>query len=138
MLRIQRSIIEALFAQAKRELPAECCGYLGERADGIIGTHIEMTNLDKSHEHFTMDPKEQFAAFKRLKTEGLKMKAVYHSHPETPARPSEEDIRLAFDPHISYVIISLADLEKGPDIKSFLIKAQDQKPENEPIEIIED
>jgi proteasome lid subunit RPN8/RPN11 len=46
--------------------------------------------------------------------------ANYHSHPETPARPSEEDIRLVFDPNISYVIASLA--SEIPDLKSFRIK----------------
>ncbi|PIU47526.1 MAG: hypothetical protein COS94_06795, partial [Candidatus Hydrogenedentes bacterium CG07_land_8_20_14_0_80_42_17] len=59
---------------------------------------------------------------------------VYHSHPATPARPSQEDIKLAFDPSISYVIISLA--EKDPVAKSFLIK--DGKVDIEPIEIIND
>jgi len=33
--------------------------------------------------------------------------AVYHSHPATPARPSLEDLRLAHDPKMVYVIVSL-------------------------------
>ena len=36
------------------------------------------------------------------------MTAIYHSHPETPARPSGEDIRLALTPDVSHLIISLA------------------------------
>jgi proteasome lid subunit RPN8/RPN11 len=67
-----------------------------------------------------MDPKEQFAVVKDLRAKGLSMLAVYHSHPETPARPSEEDIRLALTPDISSVIVSLAD-SAVPSVKSYKI-----------------
>ena len=40
--------------------------------------------------------------------EELEIIANYHSHPETPARPSQEDIRLAYDPNIFYIIVALA------------------------------
>ena len=63
---------------------------------------------------------EQFDAFKKTQKEGLRLISVYHSHPETPARPSDEDIRLAFDPNVSYIIVSLAG--EVPDMKSFIIK----------------
>lgn len=61
------------------------------------------------------------------------MRAVYHSHPATPARPSAEDIRLANDPSISYVIVSLAGPEA--DVKSFLIHNGQVSPE--PLEVLE-
>jgi proteasome lid subunit RPN8/RPN11 len=48
------------------------------------------------------------------------MLAIYHSHPETPARPSEEDIRLALTPDVVYIIISVA--EPTPVIKGFYIE----------------
>nr|WP_298436492.1 Mov34/MPN/PAD-1 family protein [Geobacter sp.] len=58
---------------------------------------------------------------------------MYHSHPESPARPSEEDIRLALTPGVSYVIVSLAGAE--PDVKSFRIAGDVVEPEL--IEIVE-
>jgi proteasome lid subunit RPN8/RPN11 len=61
------------------------------------------------------------------------MLAIYHSHPETPARPSDEDIRLALTPDVSYVIISLADVGT-PDIKSYKISSGNV--EKEAIELI--
>jgi proteasome lid subunit RPN8/RPN11 len=48
------------------------------------------------------------------------MLAIYHSHPESPARPSEEDIRLALTPGVSYLIVSLEDAQQ-PVVKSFKI-----------------
>jgi proteasome lid subunit RPN8/RPN11 len=62
----------------------------------------------------------------------LETLANYHSHPESPARPSQEDIRLAYDPGISYVIVSL--VAELPDIKSFRI--QNGEVEKEEIQVI--
>ncbi len=124
-------MLEAVIEHAARELPLEACGYLAEK-DGVITKHYELKNMDHRHDHFTMDAKEQFTAVKNMRSNQLKLAAVYHSHPETPARPSEEDIRLAFDPEISYVIVSLAC--KKPAIKSFKILKGDVSPEEiEPV-----
>jgi proteasome lid subunit RPN8/RPN11 len=80
-----------------------------------------MTNADCSSEHFTMFPEEQFAVAKDIRNNDLEMLAIYHTHPETPARPSDEDIRLAFTPGVVYVIASLVDQDQ-PIIKGFLIE----------------
>jgi proteasome lid subunit RPN8/RPN11 len=75
--------------------------------------------MDESGIHFTFDPQDQFDALREMRTSGLKPKAVYHSHPTTPARLSDEDIRLAVDPNISYVVISLNG--DRPIVKSFTV-----------------
>jgi proteasome lid subunit RPN8/RPN11 len=118
MFRIKRSVIEAITDHASKELPNEACGYLASEND-IVSSHYELTNIDKAPDHFSMEPREQFAAVKEMRSRGQVLRAVYHSHPETPARPSVEDIRLAYDPEISFVIISLATAE--PQIRSFLV-----------------
>ena len=118
MLTIPQPIVDALIAHARRDFPVEACGILGG-VDGVVSEHYPMTNTDQSNEHFTMEPREQFAVIKELRANGKVMLAIYHSHPESPARPSEEDIRLALTPDVSYVIVSLAGPE--PDVKSFLI-----------------
>lgn len=115
---ISRSVIEGLIEHARQEIPYEACGYLAAEGKRITRQYI-LNNLDQADDHFSMDPKEQFAAIKDMRSRGLKLAAVYHSHPATPARPSEEDIRLAYDPEISYVIISLAGRET--EVKSFRI-----------------
>lgn len=97
----------------------EACGYLAER-DAVVREVISLSNADASAEHFSLDPAEQFAALRRIRADGLELKGVYHSHPATPARPSTEDLRLANDPDLSYVIVSLA--AGDPVIKSFRIQ----------------
>lgn len=131
MLRIRYGVLADILAHATRELPHEACGYLAAGADGLVSRHYEMTNTDKAADHFSMEPREQFAAVKDMRAQGLAMRAVYHTHPETPARPSDEDIRLAYDPDISHVIISLVDQE--PDVKAFRIR--NGKVESETIEV---
>jgi proteasome lid subunit RPN8/RPN11 len=119
MLRIPRDIYDDLIAHARDGFPLEICGILGGR-EGTVEQAFRMTNVDASNEHFTMEPREQFAVVRQLRAAGMEMLAVYHSHPESPARPSEEDIRLALTPDVSHVIISVMDRER-PDLKSFRI-----------------
>ena len=130
MLKIKKEIYQEIVSHAVKDFPIEACGYLAER-EGVICKRYHISNLDQSGEHFTMDPKEQFAVLKKATAEKLNLCAVYHSHPETPARPSEEDIRCAYDPAISYVIASLAEAKQS--VKSFKIK--DGQVEKEEIQI---
>jgi len=132
MMKIKQTIIDMIVAHSKKELPNEACGYLSEK-NSIVCQHYELTNVDRATDHFAMDPKEQFAAVKEMRHQGMKLCAVYHSHPDTPARPSAEDIQLAYDPTIRYVIVSLAN--DHPSVKAFQIRKAEVKPE--PIEIVD-
>ena len=121
MLKILQHIYDEMTAHATEGFPLEVCGILGGR-EGTVSAVYRMTNTDRSNEHFMMDPREQFAVVKELRAQGLEMTAIYHSHPETPARPSEEDIRLALTPGISHVIVSLATAGQ-PVARSFKISS---------------
>ncbi|KAA0257165.1 M67 family metallopeptidase [Deferribacter autotrophicus] len=119
MLKIKKEIVEELFEYAISGLPNEVCGYLAGKGD-VITNYYKIKNEDQSPEHFTFNVQEQFNAFKDARNRGLDIIAVYHSHPSTPARPSEEDIRLAHDPNVYYFIISLMNGQR--DLKCFEIK----------------
>ena len=126
MLYLKKTDYEKILAYAKQELPNEACGLLGGRiegADKYVETVYLLTNLDKSNEHFSMDPKEQLAAIKDIRAKGHVLIGNFHSHPETPSRPSEEDKRLAYDSKSSYLILSLEKLE-APVLRSFLIDGE--------------
>lgn len=130
-MKIQKSVIDKIIAHAKRVMPIEACGYLA-LCDGTVISHYELTNTEKSREHFSFDPKEQFQTLKDARSKGLELSGIYHSHPETPPRPSVEDIKLAYDPSLSYLIVSLAD--NKAEVKSFKIK--DSKVEMETLEVV--
>lgn len=118
-MNIKREVFERVVAQARRELPDESCGYLLGDGD-IVTEDYPMTNIDHSPEHFSFDPREQFAAIKHARKQGLTVMANWHSHPSSPSRPSQEDIRLANDPNILYAILSLA--EETPVFNAFEIR----------------
>ena len=121
MIRLPQAIYDDMINHATDGFPLEVCGILGGTGESVTAIY-RMTNTDASHEHFMMDPREQFAVVKDLRAKGLTMLAIYHSHPETPARPSEEDIKLALTPDISYLIVSLVDVA-APDVKSYKINS---------------
>lgn len=117
-LQITRSVYDGMIEHARKLIPIEACGYLAGK-DGIITKYYAMTNIDNSPEHFSFDPKEQFEVLNKSREEGIEIIANYHSHPETPSRPSQEDIKLAYDPNIYYLIVSLA--AEVPVINAFKI-----------------
>lgn len=124
MIQIPRDILDTMIRQAQEELPNEACGLL-TGTDSLVRKQYPMTNVDHSPEHFSFDPQEQFKVLKEARSQGQRILANYHSHPATPARPSEEDIRLAFDPDITYIIISLAG--ETPDVKAFRVEGEGMK-----------
>jgi proteasome lid subunit RPN8/RPN11 len=119
-LEIPSYVFEQMLEQAKAQVPIEVCGILAG-SDSKVEKLYKMTNVDNSSNHFMMEPKEQFAVVKDIRSAGLEMLAIYHSHPETPARPSAEDIRLALTPDVIYVIVSLQDANDA-NVKGFLIE----------------
>ena len=116
---ITESTYQSILAQAQKDAPIESCGYLLGTDKETATENYPMTNIDHSEEHFSFDPNEQFAVLKYARKKGLKIVGNWHSHPASPSRPSEEDIRLAFDPTILYFILSLA--EEQPVLNAFRI-----------------
>ncbi|MBR2237760.1 MAG: M67 family metallopeptidase [Prevotella sp.] len=143
---IPQEIIDELISQARQDAPNETCGYLlgisgsadvpvrngaGETTalpnavgttalpgEDVVTENYWMENIDHSPEHFSFAPKDQFAALKYARSKGLKILANWHSHPASPSRPSQEDLRLANDPTIRYAILSL---HEGVHLNSFKI-----------------
>lgn len=130
---ITRDAYNSILAQARQDAPVESCGYLLGTDKENATENYAMTNIDHSEEHFSLDPKEQFAAIKYARQNGLKVVGNWHSHPASPSRPSLEDIRLAYDPSILYFILSLAAEE--PVLNAFRI--QQGEVEKFPVIIIE-
>lgn len=117
---LTRNVYEKIISASESAAPLEACGMLAGR--GRNATHFYLlTNADASPEHFSMLPAEQFAAVKDMRERGVDMLAIWHSHPASPPRMSEEDLRLAFTPDVVYVIISLVSAD-SPVIKGFHVK----------------
>ncbi|MBR1392247.1 MAG: M67 family metallopeptidase [Ruminococcus sp.] len=124
MITLSKADYEKMLAHAISELPNEACGLIAGTKQGNdkqIKKVYLLTNTDHSNEHFSLDPKEQLAAVKDMRANGLVPLGNWHSHPESPSRPSDEDKRLAFDSTASYLILSLMDRE-APVLNSFHVE----------------
>lgn len=110
IIRLNKDLYNELTAYARKHLPEEACGLIAgteEEGQREIKKIYYLENIDHSTDHFTLDPKDQMAAIKDMRALGLKPLGNWHSHPVSPSRPSDEDIRLAFDSKASYLILSL-------------------------------
>ncbi|MBP5152144.1 MAG: M67 family metallopeptidase [Lachnospiraceae bacterium] len=121
---IKQSDVDRMIRHALSVRPEEACGLIAGRdlEDGTreIEEVFLLTNIDHTNEHFTIDPKDQLRAIKEMRAKGLTPLGNWHSHPETPSRPSEEDKRLANDSKASYLILSLMD--KEPVLNAFHVE----------------
>jgi proteasome lid subunit RPN8/RPN11 len=136
MLQINKEDYQKILDHAIQGLPNEACGLIGgvaEEGVKVVKEVYLLRNVDESNEHFSMDPAEQLKVVKDLRSKGYVLFGNFHSHPESPARPSEEDKRLAYDPKASYLILSLQEREK-PVLKAFNIIGGEVT--QEPIELV--
>lgn len=88
VINITKEAYESILSQAKADAPIESCGYAlgvaGEDGTLLITENYRLTNIDHAEEHFSLDPKEQFAAIKYARTNKLKVIGNWHSHPASP------------------------------------------------------
>jgi [CysO sulfur-carrier protein]-S-L-cysteine hydrolase len=115
-VRISRAHWEELVAHAREEVPNECCGYLSAK-DGAVEAVFRAENPRRSPYGYELDHKSLFAA-NELDDEGFEV-GIYHSHPRSPAEPSQTDINLASYPDWLYLIVSL---EAAPTVRAWWIR----------------
>ena len=118
-MKIPQTIIDEMLAHAREGYPNEVCGLIAGK-NGLVSRIFRTTNIDESSISYMMEPAEQFRAFKEIRAEGLELLAIYHSHPTSPAYPSQTDVRLAYYPEAAYLIASLQNVG-APVIKGFRI-----------------
>jgi proteasome lid subunit RPN8/RPN11 len=118
-MRIGRSMVDRLVAQARAEAPNECCGVIGTR-DGRAVTLFPMRNAAASPLRYEMDPKEQLQVFQALDDAELEIGAIYHSHTRSAPEPSQTDINLAFYPDAVYLIVGVEHPERD-DVRAWRI-----------------
>ena len=121
---LRKSDFDRMYEYALAERPDEACGLIaGTEENGVreIKKVYLLTNIDHTNEHFSIDTKEQLSSIKDMRANGLVPLGNWHSHPESPSRPSDEDKRLANDSRASYLILSLAE-EGKPVLNSFHVE----------------
>src|SRR3954452_4044625 len=122
MLVLTEAIYRAILDHARRELPLECVGLLGGR-DGRAEVRYPIRNELSSRVRFRSDPRDMLDAFRDMRRRGIDLVAIYHSHPDGPARPSLIDQAENFYRDTPNLIVSLR--SEPPVVKAFLIGPDD-------------
>ncbi len=114
---LKSSVLAEVVAHAREAVPAECCGLLLGH-DAEITEAVRTRNVaDQERSRFVIDPKDHIDGRRDARRRGLDVVGFYHSHPGSPAIPSETDRAEASYPDHLYLIVSLAG--DPPDVALF-------------------
>jgi proteasome lid subunit RPN8/RPN11 len=122
MIRIPKTIYQGMLEHARKEWPLECCGILSGK-EKTVQRAFKLKNIEESPAKYLMAPQDQLKVFEEMEKESVEMIAIYHSHPHTIPFPSETDVKMAFFPDTSSIIISLKE-EENPVMKAFQIRKE--------------
>jgi proteasome lid subunit RPN8/RPN11 len=127
MIYLDKSIVGPLKVAVEKSTE-ESCGFLfGSElgTDRVISTIMEVENdsFDRRRT-FLISPRNYLKAENYAICNNLQMLGIFHSHPDSPAIPSEFD-RVAAQPYFSYLILSVMN-RKMTDMRSWSIKNNSQ------------
>lgn len=139
MLRVGEILIGKIHEHGARDYPNECCGALLGRDDSADRTVLGLVPLanqrnDSPRNRFSITAEDVRLAEKEAAAKGWQLIGWYHSHPDSPARPSDFDREHAW-PWYSYIIFQV---EKGEprEMRSWRLDDDRAKYQEESIEFI--
>ncbi|KAA3629633.1 MAG: hypothetical protein DWQ09_05175 [Proteobacteria bacterium] len=104
---LPRPLVNQILHHAQCHVEREVCGLIGG-IKGVPTSLYPVTNVATDpRTRYEMDPREQITAQCAMRERGEELWAIYHSHPESPAVPSAEDIKRLSYPDALYLIVSL-------------------------------
>ena len=130
MISIGPDVTEIMNKDALQAFPEECCGFMFGTEDGesnrVITEIQAVYNASKENRkrRFEISSIDYLRAEQLALARNIQLLGVYHSHPNHPAIPSEQD-RVAAQPFFSYVIISVLN-DKIDTMRSWQLNDQDQ------------
>ncbi len=113
MITLSEDRLAEIRKHGERDYPYECCGLMLGRfeADGrkvVLETYPISNSREESakRNRFLIQPEELMRGERYAHGKSLEVVGFYHSHPDSPAVPSQYDLEHAW-PTYSYVIVSV-------------------------------
>ncbi len=125
---------DAIIARAVADLPNESCGLIAFAGDRPVKL-FPGTNVLDSPTRYRMADSEVVRAIEEMDRRSWRLGAIYHSHPSSPALPSDTDLDEANWPDAMMLIVSLAGDE--PDLRAFRIDAERAQVVEVEIEVVD-
>ena len=132
MISISEKLLENIREHGVQDYPYECCGLLLGRYEAEAKFVSETYPISNAREEsakrnrFLIEPEELMRGERYSRSKDLEVVGFYHSHPDSPAVPSQYDLEHAW-PTYSYIIVStredqasdLFSWEQEPDRSQF-------------------
>jgi proteasome lid subunit RPN8/RPN11 len=140
ILRLHHDLRAEMIVYARESLPEEACGFLLGTQDLVATALRNARNLNpRRNDRFTIAP-EDYAKAERhcARHPGTRVLGFWHSHPQSPARPSAVDLEearglfVSFPERYLYIIVSMAQDE--PEITCWRLDESGQRFEQISIE----
>ena len=140
MITVSEHLLGEIREHGVRDYPYECCGLMLGRygADGkVVTATYPISNAREEsakRNRFLIEPQELMRGERFAREHGLEVVGFYHSHPDSPAVPSQYDLEHAW-PTYSYIIVSTS-LEHATDLFSWEQEPDRSKFNQEEIRVI--
>ena len=118
MISISEQLLAEIREHGVRDYPYECCGLLLGRFQTESKVVQETYPISNAREEsakrnrFLIEPEELMRGERYARSKELEVIGFYHSHPDSPARPSQYDLEHAW-PMYSYIIVSTNEGDSG-------------------------
>jgi proteasome lid subunit RPN8/RPN11 len=119
-----RQQLAEIRGHGERDYPFECCGLLlgnfEEEGRKVVVETYPISNAreeEAKRNRFLIQPEELLRGEKYAREKKLDVIGFYHSHPDSPAVPSQYDLEHAW-PTYSYIIVAVND-ERSEDLWSW-------------------
>jgi len=106
-IKLPRTLINQLMTHAQSREGEEVCGFIANRNGAPVKTYPVANIATPADKRFEMEPRAQVDTIREMREQGEEIFAIYHSHPSSPAAPSQRDIDEFSYPEALSLIISL-------------------------------
>ena len=127
LVKISGELRQRIYDQMEATYPHEGGGFLlGENEDGSVTVRniIQVQNVfavEEQHHRYAMTPQDWMRLEDQADERGLSLFGYYHSHPDSPAVPSEYDREHAL-PNFVYIITSVT-MGRATDMRAWRLEA---------------
>jgi proteasome lid subunit RPN8/RPN11 len=104
------------------EAPRECCGILGGDSPRVASIHPLRNQAAHPETRYDADPRDILDAYRTLRQRGHAFLAIYHSHPQWEAVPSQTDLATNYYGDLPRIIVSL--LTDPPEVRVWRLDPQ--------------
>lgn len=116
---IPASLLSAMLDHCRRDAPLEACGLL--TGIGLHARHIApLRNAKQSPTRYDADHLDLINAVVSMRQRSEAIVAIYHSHPQWAAIPSQTDLQANYYGDLPRIIVSL--LSNPPDVRIYRLE----------------